>query len=193
MKRLLVAAVLLLAACSDNETGSTTAQGPTTKAPTAHEFIESFKQRGLPVGKVVCYDGDTDPNNLLGRPGGYIEKCDWADTREKQPHANADYTDPDSDFDLIGGSIETYEEPSGAAMRAEELRAFEGGILSTGYTFNGLHLHAQGGRLGAPCRPRAFQTSGASLPRCVSGAALGVHDAEQGSWVLLFVSESEPF
>jgi hypothetical protein len=103
---------------------TTTAPPTTVAALTARQFIEGFKRAGLPVGKVTCFNEDTDPNDLLGRPGGYIEKCDWADRREEQ---SAD--------DLIGGSIETYERPDGAAMRAEELRAFQGGILSTGYTF----------------------------------------------------------
>lgn len=138
MRRLFVALVFLLAACSDGETTTPQAQGTTTtavKARTAREFIDGFKERKLPVGMVVCYNDENDPNDLLNRPGGYIEKCDWADKREKQDAANYDYNDPDSGFDLIGGSIETYEEPSGAASRAEELRAFQGGILSTGYTF----------------------------------------------------------
>jgi hypothetical protein len=138
MKRLLVATVLLVAACSNgNESTTPQAQAPTTtiKTPTARAFIEGFKQHGLRVGMVVCYNDENDPNDLLGRPGGYVEKCDWADKREDQPAAKYDYNDPDSGFDLIGGSIETYEEPEGAASRAEELRAFEGGILSTGYTF----------------------------------------------------------
>jgi hypothetical protein len=138
LRKLLVAIALLVAACSgDKESTTPQAQAPTTtiKTPTARAFIEGFKAGGLPVGMVVCYNDENDPNDLLGRPGGYVEKCDWADKREEQLNAKADYNDPDSGFDLIGGSIETYEEPAGAAERAEELRAFEGGMLSTGYTY----------------------------------------------------------
>jgi hypothetical protein len=135
MRKLLVVALLILAACSSEGEESATPQAQGTKQPTARALIEGFKQRGLPVGKVVCYNDENDPNDLLNRPGGYVEKCDWADKREKQDAAKYDYNDPDSGFDLIGGSIETYEEAEGAASRAEELRAFEGGILSTGYSF----------------------------------------------------------
>src|SRR5918996_5287478 len=123
---------LLLPACeqNSNENSATTPQtqetATTTKVPTAREFVAGLKQRGLPVGKVVCYTDESDPNELLGRPGGYIEKCDWADKRHGQPHANADYTNPESDFDLIGGSIETFEKPGGAAERPEYLHGFEG-------------------------------------------------------------------
>jgi hypothetical protein len=163
MKRFVIALVLLLlAACSDgNESTTPQAQAPTTtvkaptaKTPTARALIEGFKQRGLPVGKVVCYNDENDPNDLLNRPGGYVEKCDWADKREQSTTEPTTAqgklcSDPDIDpldkelcenapkeeVDLIGGSIETYEEPEGAATRAEKLRAFEGGLLSTGYTF----------------------------------------------------------
>jgi hypothetical protein len=95
------------------------------KVPTAREFIAGFKRAGLPVGRVVCYTDATDPNDLLNRPGGYVEKCDWADKRAEQVAG-----------DVTGGSIETYEKPGGASSRAEYLKAFEGaGMLSTGYTF----------------------------------------------------------
>jgi hypothetical protein len=109
------------------------AQGPptTVKVPTAREFIAGFKQAGLPVGKVRCYTESNDPNNLLGRPGGYIEKCNWADTRYPQNGDTKDF-----DYTLTGGSIETFEKPGGAAQRAEYLHAFEGpGILNPGYTY----------------------------------------------------------
>jgi hypothetical protein len=103
-----------------------TSTATTIRVPTAREFIAGFKRAGLPVGKVICYTDETDPNNLLGRPGGYIAKCDWTDKREEQIL-------PD---DPIGGSIETFEEPGGAAERAAYLKAFEGaGALSPGYTF----------------------------------------------------------
>jgi hypothetical protein len=150
MRKAIVLAALLLAACSNG--GSHTAaptstiattttippnSTPTTiKVPTAREFIEGFKRRGLPVGKVVCYTDESDPNHLLNRPGGYVEKCDWADKRQEQLLANKDSTDPDSGFDLVGGSVETFERPGGAAERAAYLHGFEGsGALSPGYTY----------------------------------------------------------
>ena len=133
--------LVVLAGCASDDGGrqaaATTTAAPTTlptanstattiRVPTAREFIAGFKRRGLPVGKVICYTDETDPNDLLGRPGGYVEKCDWADTREEQIL-------PD---DPVGGSIETFETPGGAVQRADYLRAFEGPTaLSTGYTY----------------------------------------------------------
>lgn len=144
MRKTMIAGLLLfvVAACNGNggngraATTNTTAAtttlptanstATTIRVPTAREFIAGFKGHGLPIGKVICFTDETDPNKLLGRPGGYVEKCDWADKRAEQIL-------PD---DLVGGSIETFEKPGGAAQRAEYLRAFEGaGAFSTGYTF----------------------------------------------------------
>jgi hypothetical protein len=64
---------------------------------TASGAIAAFKVAKLPVGKVEVYDASTDSNQLLGRPGQYIAKLNFADTRLKQP-----------DGDVLGGSIETF-------------------------------------------------------------------------------------
>jgi len=88
-----------------------------------------MKRAGQPIGKVVCYSETTDPNNLLGRPGGYIEKCDWTDTRYDQPSTG-------EPSDVVGGSIEVFDTPGLAMQRAQYLGAFAGqGMLSTGWTF----------------------------------------------------------
>ena len=39
------------------------------------------------LGKVVIYTEDTDPNNLLGRPGQYVGKLNFGDTRYKDKKA----------------------------------------------------------------------------------------------------------
>jgi hypothetical protein len=149
MRRTLLAMVLvvILAACGGSDGGkqatattkaatSTTlatanSTATTIRVPTAREFIAGFKRAGLPIGKVRCYTEATDPNHLLGRPGGYTEKCDWADKRYPQYGDTKDF-----DYTLTGGSIETFEKPGGAVARAEYLRAFEGPTaLNPGYTF----------------------------------------------------------
>jgi hypothetical protein len=158
MRKPIIAAALcvLLAACSGNAansdspsgaaaTAQTQASTTTAKAPTARDLISGFKRAGLPVGKIVCYTDENDPNEMLGRPGGYVEKCDWSDKRHAEPDTTS--TDPldrelaegraEEDIDLIGGSIEKFETADAAADRAEYLKAFEGGgALSTGYTYN---------------------------------------------------------
>ncbi len=140
---LTLAAVLV--SCSGNDSRSTSAASTPTTAPTtsvgvtappttraayhARTLIAGMKRAGQPIGKVVCYSETTDPNNLLGRPGGYIEKCDWADTRYDQPSTG----DPS---DVVGGSIEVFALPGEAMERAQYLGTFAGqGMLSTGWTF----------------------------------------------------------
>jgi hypothetical protein len=137
MKKVLLLAVLALAACSEQGAEeaapapeATQQAGTTTTAAaqqfTARELVAKVKQAGLPIGKVDCFTEETDPNDLLGRPGGYTSKCDWADKREEQYSAD----------DLIGGSFEVFDTAEDAAERAEYLKAFEGqGALSTGYTY----------------------------------------------------------
>jgi hypothetical protein len=52
----------------------------------------------------------TDPNNLLGRPGGYTSKADWTDSRSK----------PKLDDEVQrGGSVEVYDDPAAAEERAK--------------------------------------------------------------------------
>lgn len=93
--------------------------------PHAKELIAGLKEARMPIGKVVCYTEETDPNDLLGRPGGYKEKCDWQDRLEE----------PVTD-DVVGGSFEVFASQEAAIDMAECLKAFVGqGMLSTGYTW----------------------------------------------------------
>ena len=147
MRKFLLIALCLLAGCTGGGGGeeaapATTVQGPPTAGagtatppprpdshakpgPQAKELIAGLKQAGLPIGKVVCYTEETDPNDLLGRPGGYKEKCDWQDRLEEQPAV-----------DVVGGSFEVFASQEAAIHRAEYLKAFAGqGMLSTGYTW----------------------------------------------------------
>lgn len=47
----------------------------------APDIIHEFRMAGLPIGEVVEYTAETDPNSLLGRPNQYIQKISWKDTR----------------------------------------------------------------------------------------------------------------
>ena len=80
---------------------------------TEEEVIERFVLFELPVGKTIIYDEETCPNNLLGRPGQYIGKADWEDTRVDQ---YGDY--------LTGGTIEVFKDESTLAKRKEYLEPF---------------------------------------------------------------------
>jgi endonuclease YncB( thermonuclease family) len=62
------------------------------------------------------YTADTDPNKLLGRPGGYISKAAFKDTRAVKAGG-----DGSSGVDG-GGSVEVYADKDGASSRREYLQ-----------------------------------------------------------------------
>jgi hypothetical protein len=81
--RPLAAAVLALALTGCSGTSSPTAEAPapapaattTAAAMTAVEVIEKLEAADLGLSKVAAQDEDTDPNNLVGRPNGYLSRA----------------------------------------------------------------------------------------------------------------------
>jgi hypothetical protein len=65
----------------------------------APDIIHAFRMAGLPLGEVVEYTAETDPNSLLGRPGQYFQKFSWKDTRVRKTD------DPGTD---TGGTVEVF-------------------------------------------------------------------------------------
>lgn len=80
----------------------------TTATPTLEGEILALKQAGLPIGEVVVLTAETDPNDLLGRPGQYIAKGYWVDTRLP--------TQETLDMDA-GGTIEIFGNEEDLATR----------------------------------------------------------------------------
>lgn len=121
-----LATALLLGAtaCSSNNdarstntsTTTSTTSSPSTPAasstaPHDAEHIIAALATAIPDAKpATVYTAATDPNNLLGRPGGYTSKADFTDQRAQ----------PDLD-DAVqkGGSVEVYDDPADAKERAE--------------------------------------------------------------------------
>ena len=88
------AATTASAASSSSVTGhATTAQ---QESP-AGAVAEHLKAAGLPIDNIVVYTAETDPNHLLGRPGQYVSKAAFHDTRLQQGPDVAN-----------GGSIESF-------------------------------------------------------------------------------------
>lgn len=79
---------------------------------TSDEIVAAFKEAGLPIGKVIVYDANNDPNTLLGRPGQYIAKFNFADTRLEQPEG-----------DVLGGSIESFENETDLKNRVDYVKS----------------------------------------------------------------------
>lgn len=105
MKRFTVLCILLvlvLAGCGDASSvvAPTATSVPTPR--TADQLVQSLKAQGLPIGEVFTYAADNDPNHLLGRPGQYIGKTNWIDTRLTTTDTGVNISVRD------GGSIEAF-------------------------------------------------------------------------------------
>lgn len=84
---------------------------PTPVDVTAEIVVLRLRVSGLPIGEMVVYTASTDPNELLGRPGGYLSKVNFRDTR---------LGDSSPEFDISeGGSVEVFEDEAGAQRRKE--------------------------------------------------------------------------
>lgn len=99
-----------------NSTQSSATVPPTT-SDTPESLIGLLKQQGLPIGEVVKFSAATDPNYLLGRPGQYVSKANFRDTR-LEPEAGFDQYDPRN-----GGSIEVFTTDADAQVRLQRFAA----------------------------------------------------------------------
>jgi hypothetical protein len=87
----------------------------------ASSVVRSFEKAHLPVAGLLTHNGSTDPNHLLGRPGGYTSKAAWVDRPIPKSDSAGD-TRGDVDY---GGSVEVFASPAGAKDRAAAITGFE--------------------------------------------------------------------
>lgn len=82
---------------------------------TAEQILLQLQERGLPIGEYLVYTDETDPNKLLGRPGGYTSKVNFIDTR---------YTYQAVEF-LVeeGGTIEVFPSETLAKARVDYIES----------------------------------------------------------------------
>jgi hypothetical protein len=123
---------VLCLACGTSREGTVGATRTQTAAPTAADLasaspsrtaapridaagaIDGLKAAGLPIGAIVVYTASSDPNSLLGRPGQYSSKVNFADSRLPPPSG--------SDISVTnGGSIEAFDAVSTAETRGAYL------------------------------------------------------------------------
>jgi hypothetical protein len=108
------AAGLMFAASAAADGAETTASNPSAAA-----IVAGLRCLGLPIGRTIVYTAATDPNHLLGRPGGYISKANFRDTR---------LTPQSTDFAVAdGGSVEVFPNTGGAQRRQTYLEALAKG------------------------------------------------------------------
>ena len=130
-RTLLTAAVATLAvflgACATTEP-ATTGGTQQEQAPaefdelTAEQVVAEIAARVPEAEPSVVFTAATDPNDLLGRPNGYISKASFTDTRIDQ--ATLEGLEPGSiDF---GGTVEVFEDEDAATKRMEYIQAVLG-------------------------------------------------------------------
>lgn len=134
-----------------------TTTAPPAKALDAAGVLAQLTAAGLPLTNPHVQDENTDPNNLLGRPGGYTSRASF-------DLAGGDTT-ADPYFVDRGGVIEVYPTTAGAKARSEAiqgaLQATQ--ILGTEYHYlNGPVLVRITGRL-KPTAAAPFGTAVSSL------------------------------
>lgn len=110
--------LLLMTACGGDADDAPPAAAPQVPAAStkldATGVLQALKKAGLPIGDYMVYDARTDPNELLGRPGQYVAKVNFLDTR-------LTIEDPDR-FDIAnGGSVEVFASHVDASRRQEYL------------------------------------------------------------------------
>lgn len=79
---------------------------------TTDDIIDQLESAEYPIGTIVTYTEESDPNELLGRPNQYIAKVNFSDLRLEQQ----DEDEP------IGGSIEIFENEEDCQDRAAYLK-----------------------------------------------------------------------
>lgn len=110
----LAAVVLLLATgCGGSSNSSTHTD--------AAAVIAQLKAAGLPIANVAVVTAANDPNQMLGRPGMYISKDTFTDTRIDPAKARDDTAGA---VDL-GGSVEVFSKSSDAKVRAAWIKGVE--------------------------------------------------------------------
>lgn len=101
------------------------------KVLTDRQVVGAFKRAGIPLGKVIYYAEATDSNKLLGRPGQYVQKASWADSRIEQ----YDPTDP------TGGTVEVFDSTDSMQNQWDYLSGFvsSGGFFAQ-YMYKGANV-----------------------------------------------------
>lgn len=90
------------------------------------EIINKFVEAGFPISNIIVYTEETDENELLGRPKGYIQKTNFADSRYEQYNI---------DEDPIGGTIEIFNNAEDAKSRYEYLDSVYDMISGRNYMY----------------------------------------------------------
>lgn len=78
--------------------------------PSSKELLEQLQEKNSNLSEIEEFTSETDPNGKLGKPGYYISKADFSDSRVEQI---GEY--------LCGGTIETFSSEKDCESRADYL------------------------------------------------------------------------
>jgi hypothetical protein len=163
-----------LAACSDSGTEEPQPEQDTNQDEVQQEkttsvdttdgeaVIQYFEENGAEFLDVKHYTAEDDPNEMLGRPGGYIAKVDFIlpevqqkkideetafyeeiETEMTPEEIEAEVTEELSGFGVEnGGSIELFEKPEEAQQRMEYVSSVAPsvGVHEYGFTVDNVYL-----------------------------------------------------
>lgn len=117
-----ISAVLLLCGCAGTDTSTTPSAPPAaSQAPAsspavrdAKATLDAIRAAGLRLTSITAQDEDSDPNNLIGRPGQYTSRAS-ADLPGADPSAKAGSVDR-------GVVAEGFPNADGAQARADHIQ-----------------------------------------------------------------------
>ena len=132
--RLTAAAVVAALAPGCGTASTPAAHQATTQPGTAQHAVTTLSAAqimhrlaiaDLPLTGVITYTAVTDPNGMLGRPGGYMSKVAWQDPRAEASGQIAPPARDSAGSIEYGGGIEVFATPADAAARLAYLQAFK--------------------------------------------------------------------
>lgn len=166
MRKIVLLTLFLTIVAGCGETAQAPASTPTTQ-PTqatpasttvkatlsAEQIVKALQARGLPIGAFTVYTAETDLNHLLGRPGQYISKASFKDTRIVSQTTDFGVSD--------GGSVETFATAKDAQGRFAYLQSLStsGNALFAEYEYiEGLVVLRVSSQL-TPDQAKAYDTA----------------------------------
>ena len=127
---------------------------PPAAGVTVDQIKQAFVAAGLPLSTWTVFDAASDPNHLLGRPGGYVAKASWLDTR---------ISSPGDTIDNNSGTVEIFANASDLQARATYFQAFQGTMFGRYVFSHGLVLLALDYKL-TPDQEKGYEDALKTLP-----------------------------
>lgn len=112
---LIISAILVFtSACSTQATNKLT----------ANDYAIKLKTVGLPIGNIIVYTAENDPNKILGRPNQYTSTVEFVDTTLEQIGDSP-----------VGGNVEVFSNAKDAESRKIYIDSFGSSPLFAEYSY----------------------------------------------------------